>query len=359
MQKTRAEDEALEQETRTILEKIYAVNGLAPIYGNAKDDINGCDVRLSSRTGDIMLVDEKMFASHNDAYSQKKTFSFEAETNNKKGEPMTGWLFNKNLKTTHYALIYPKMENNTLVKAEILIVDKNAILEKINDAGFYNKQDVLNYLEEYGHLNTNSGLITAKVNDLISVCHSTRLREDSKNILIDRAWLRAKAVKVIDVQDVSKVERQYAELIKHTTANKENAAEHIKTGILFNQQAKNAYQKASRIIPKLKGQQLPDFIDTTDFHFDIGKKINLRVMSYASIGNTVILQAMANKEIYDKPIALCCGPLSKDTDLNKLSYKDIPLKKQFHLFGEIHQVKDKKIVRNNQQELAANKDEAR
>lgn len=102
--------------------------------------LQGIDVifRSNENSDSKILIDEK--AATKFLNKKLNTFSFELYSENNRNK--IGWLLNSNIKTTHYAIIYPRSKNNDISKLDSLewiLIDKKKIIDLINSIPNINK----------------------------------------------------------------------------------------------------------------------------------------------------------------------------------------------------------------------------
>lgn len=95
-----------------------------------------------------ILVDEKAATQY--LGEDLNTFSFEIYSENNRNK--IGWLINPNIKTTHYAIIYPRSKSNdinNLDSLEWILVEKKKIINLINSIPNINKYIKEVYKDSY------------------------------------------------------------------------------------------------------------------------------------------------------------------------------------------------------------------
>lgn len=102
--------------------------------------LQGIDVifRSNENSDSKILIDEK--AATKFLNKKLNTFSFELYSENNRNK--IGWLLNPNIKTTHYAIIYPHSKSNDISKLDSLewiLIDKKKIIDLINSIPNINK----------------------------------------------------------------------------------------------------------------------------------------------------------------------------------------------------------------------------
>lgn len=172
--------------------------------------IQGIDLifRPKNYIGKELLIDEKAAIKFLD--KDLKTFSFELFSENNINK--TGWLLNKDYKTTHYAIIYPRSKTNKineLDSLEWILIEKQKItdlinsipnfkkyIEKIYDDSNENKQTGRNqlFLRVYNKGNRNNPLI------LKLVWSKNIIPEKPLNILIPKKELIKMSDKYIKIE---------------------------------------------------------------------------------------------------------------------------------------------------------------
>lgn len=112
--------------------------------------LQGIDVifRSNKNSDSKILIDEKAATK----FLNKKldTFSFELYSENNRNK--IGWLLNPNIRTTHYAIIYPRSKNNDISKLDSLewiLIDKKKIIDLINSIPNINKYIKEVYKDSY------------------------------------------------------------------------------------------------------------------------------------------------------------------------------------------------------------------
>jgi hypothetical protein len=130
----RHNDQLKEIQIAHFMDRLYETNG----YGfkrvdNRQEQVNGIDVKLRGKDDRYRNVDEKAATARKDSYSTLKTYSFELSTMNNPGNK--GWLLNEDSRTEDYALIYFQGEPDAIQKAEVIIVDKSDIIDKVHKKG--------------------------------------------------------------------------------------------------------------------------------------------------------------------------------------------------------------------------------
>lgn len=373
-QTRRFQDEKIERGMRELLEQIYTVHQMKPVYNTVENadvpskeaekwvrerEKRGCDVEFFKGTDKHIIADEKAYISKQNAYEEAKSYAFEVSTqNNKNGQ---GWLFKSDSMNSHYFLIYPQKDiSGAMRKVEILCLKRDVLLEELNKAGIGSREKVEKYLEENGSWG-NDNRLRAQVNDDMRIVHTgaSVLQEQPTNIVISREWLRQHADMVIDVPDVELVQKQYREMQQEE--HKKRAPAKIlqrptqQRGIHFRPQAQDVFQKAGKAIPKLRGSKLPEFLEAGFMQADLGSNVNIRISEYAVSGKTVVLKGVTGQEVYDKPICIICGN-NQNISLNNLTFKDIPLRQQFTFSAEMcNKVGDKYETKEPDKERENNK----
>jgi hypothetical protein len=136
METNRIYDMKAEQELTKFLDK-YFYSKLEGLTFERKNDkpsqFKGIDLILSKKDKSIK-IDEKAALSY--INKDIKTFSFEIDFINQAGKVQEGWLFNKDLETNAYVLMYIKakhedfktLKEEDIIEVEVLMIDKVRIL---------------------------------------------------------------------------------------------------------------------------------------------------------------------------------------------------------------------------------------
>lgn len=153
---------------------------------DTENQLNGIDIVLT-KDNKTFFVDEKAAIT---AWNKDlQTFALEIRTlNNTDNE---GWLFNQKLKTTHYALLFPRSENaqlTQLYKMDIILIDKKHILELLKTYQCHTKQNIFFRIDNFGQLY--NGAYRYHVSEQIQIVKSIQLREQPTCIVIDKDILK-------------------------------------------------------------------------------------------------------------------------------------------------------------------------
>ena len=163
------------------------------------DQLAGTDVRIYTENGDIN-IDEK--ASLYYMNRNLGTFAFELEYVARK-KRKAGWLYNENLVTTHYMIIYPESDGTELAHikassftgATCYLISKNAIHDYLEPF----KEEIENTATMMFN-NNFSGRHNPCPGNGFTVFRSAQLKEKPINVLIDREILGNLATNVMRIQ---------------------------------------------------------------------------------------------------------------------------------------------------------------
>ena len=200
LKSNRKQDSKKERNMMPLLNNIYTENGIRFNRKlDKKNQLKGIDLYMIA-DGKRMVVDEKAATSMTNSYKYLKTFSFELWSNN--NIDGIGWLYNKNLDTTHYALIYAESYDdfNTMKNTEIIIIKKDVIVKLLDSVGIHSPKDAMNLLNAKGKPDF-KGRPCYIINDNVKLMRSNQLYECPTNAIVSRNFLREHAEKVIVVEN--------------------------------------------------------------------------------------------------------------------------------------------------------------